>query len=923
MILSRWFGCFRCFRCFRWFKRIHFFFILLPLALFSFCLLSGCTSMEPMVCYRDGQVFCTTEDKVPVISWDACYRRGLSCMEGECWQEAVHEFQWAIDLRYKDRRNARAFGMHFRDEYFPHRETGICYLHLDKVDDALTELELSLGQTPSARAKHYLNQARRKYLSITQQDTAAPAIHIKSPQGDKYLTGHTPFQFEGNVVDDQFVAAVSVQDNPLFIELAKPEVPFTSSVDLEEGWNTIRIIAEDLADKRAEKTIRVYLDQQGPLVIINPIKPVNPSKPSDPIDPFNPIEEDPMKDLDDITITALVYDQSGIVSFQMNDEEFFSPGYEDRYDDKDDGKDGGMDGGEDVSKDDGKDSEKDGGENGGKDGGRYDGQYDDQNDGQFDNQFDGQVRIIEKTFPFSPDLKSISFQTRDRAGNITKGQISLLPARREQKQAMRLAALDVENSIPPPVLLPRQGAGKSILFTIFHPPQEKLVTYYQEIFLDGEIEAQDGLQRVTYTLEAEQRVNNKIQKIKLIDWKDLFNAGELANAEVRKAFEEINQQDAWQNIGQGTGRGSGKDGRQEPGEGPGQEPGEGSGQYGGQESGRGPGRGAGQKPKGRGADPKRVREILRKNTLVYLSHVIPLNIPDNFEPLLKEPREETRKGQVKEQTKGQVRGDVKGQIKEQVKEPITNFTLTLQAEDNSGNKEERQFRIKKIPREEIIKGEERMYLAIIPFDFAKTEAEDFDVDYAYDQIMKYFTLQDRFNLVKEKDLPWDFIETERRTGRACNEYVAQQIIERTPAEGVICGDIQKLKDGIQINAYFMEIDSGRDCPCQECCLFHDVFTPANGDMAFRISGLAMKFRDSFPICTGTIEEKKGQTIQVNIGSEKGLFPGMRYNIFKCNRQRELLNKAAIRQVEKNSSEARVLEKEQHGEIENHDCVRTR
>jgi hypothetical protein len=124
-------------------------------------------------------------------------------------------------------------------------------------------------------------------------------------------------------------------------------------------------------------------------------------------------------------------------------------------------------------------------------------------------------------------------------------------------------------------------------------------------------------------------------------------------------------------------------------------------------------------------------------------------------------------------------------------------------------------------------------------------------------------------------------------------------------------------DGIEIKAVFRDAEKG------EPLLFHDIFTPgdATKDLKAIISGLAMKFRDSFPVCSGTIINKEGLTIYVDVGSEKGLFPGMKYNIFKD--EQELISMASINKVEGGSSKAKVTEQEKSQEIREGYRVRTR
>lgn len=320
------------------------------LLLFLLISLVSCAKVQKRICIKDGTQYCVTADRIYVVNWDACYRRGVSCMEGACWDYAIEEFNQAVDLRYKDQRHARAYGMHFREEYFPHRELGICNFRLGKIQEALAELELSMSQTPSARAKYYLNQVRRSDLLETGKDIEPPVIHMEFPE-EAFLVNQTPFQLKGIVQDDRYVAAISINQKPFFMELAEPSIPFAVPIVLEEGWNSIRIVAKDLVDRESVKRIRIYLDQQGPMVIVNPIEP------------------DQTVGLDQVRITAVVYDRSGIVSFKLDQREVPRLGVE-------------------------------------------------------------QIFLIEQAVPVLPGAESIPFWTQDRAGNITQGEIALFSAQK-------------------------------------------------------------------------------------------------------------------------------------------------------------------------------------------------------------------------------------------------------------------------------------------------------------------------------------------------------------------------------------------------------------------------------------------------------------------------------------------------------------
>ena len=89
--------------------------------------------------------------------WWNHYERGLSFAEGEFYQEALADLKEAISQREKDQRMARTYGMHFID-YFPHRELGIVYYQIGNLEKAREELQLSLSQFPTSKARYYLDR---------------------------------------------------------------------------------------------------------------------------------------------------------------------------------------------------------------------------------------------------------------------------------------------------------------------------------------------------------------------------------------------------------------------------------------------------------------------------------------------------------------------------------------------------------------------------------------------------------------------------------------------------------------------------------------------------------------------------------------------------------------------------------------------
>lgn len=740
-------------RQFRLFHNQLFFFLSFSISIFI-CLF-GCNPPKPNICLKNGQPYCVTNDLTYIIDWDSCYRRGLNCIKGKCWEYAVDEFKEAIRLRGVDKRNVWAHGLHFRDEYFPHRELGICYFHLNCFEGAIQELELSLSQTPSARAKYYLNQSRRSHLMATSGDKTIPTIHLEIPE-EGYLTNQNPFHIKGMVKDDQFVAAISFninkhEPNPLFIELAQPTISFTFPVSLEEGENTIEVIAKDLLNRKTSKCIHIYLDQQGPLVIVKPIRK-------------NHIEESGK-----IRLTALVYDQSGITSFQLNNREVPRVGRD-------------------------------------------------------------RLCLIEENIPTPPGEENILFWTQDRAGNITQGDISFLSARRELKTALQLACAELGNPIHY-VNAPAQESNQEyISFNIIcincYKPEvltpikltldeltiDELVSPEDKILLVGKIISQNPIRIAELQIGQKKRELYKSDN-KLINWQEIINDIYEQEQHSRKYYETV-------------------------------------------------------------------KDILQRDTEKFTSQEITLE------------------------------------------EELT--SLILRVEDNLGNIKIKKLNIRKIPSEKLYPNKQRMILAIVPFDHITEDGEeksacDYDQDYIYNELIKNFTNQNRFNLVDQDKLPWEIIAKECRKGRMSSEFMAQEICETTYAEGVICGNIKKKNDGIiQVTADFREKEMGKSC------LTHDVYSLEN-ELKQCIFALADKFRTSFPRHEGNIIGRDRKFIQVDLGRGMDIFEGMIYNIFRDKNEKKLLGKAIVKEVEedKELSKAKILEKMDNSKIKARHLVRVR
>ncbi len=234
----------------------------------------GCMVVSPPPIYRkNGLTYGDINDYTYIEDWDSCYRRGISYGRGGYWEDAVYQFLKAIRERPKDQWRARTFGMNVLDEYFPHRELGIVYLHQGRIKEAIEELSLSLTMTDSGKAKYYLNKAHRQWLQEGGWDETPPVIHLLPESAgarEVFFTNTSLYQLEGRIEDDFFVASIVINGTPLFNELAQPTIFFQEKTALSLGMNTITCEASDLIGHKAIRDLKVYLDIQGPLVLVGP-----------------------------------------------------------------------------------------------------------------------------------------------------------------------------------------------------------------------------------------------------------------------------------------------------------------------------------------------------------------------------------------------------------------------------------------------------------------------------------------------------------------------------------------------------------------------------------------------------------------------------------------------------------------------------
>ncbi len=257
---------------------------------------------------KDSIKYCVTEGAFTGKSWEY-YERGISCSQGGFYLESINAFQTAIGGRKIDQWRARTFGMHFMD-YFPHREMGVAYYHLEKYQDAINELEMSLSMAKSAKATYFLNKARKADLEQRKVDQSSPTVRISTPV-DGTVTNQLNAKLSGIAEDDTFIASVTINGFPVWLELSKKRFNFEMEVDLKEGINEVKVIANDLVGRSTEKTLTIKVDRDGPLVTIDDVRDFNGN-----VKIAGQVADDAGIEYVDINGTEIVFRKSTELSFE-------------------------------------------------------------------------------------------------------------------------------------------------------------------------------------------------------------------------------------------------------------------------------------------------------------------------------------------------------------------------------------------------------------------------------------------------------------------------------------------------------------------------------------------------------------------------------------------------------------------------------
>ena len=242
------------------------------LALLLLVVIAGCAVERGTVYVKDGKQYGVTASGIWRERWWNYYERGSSYAEGEFWDSAITDFQAAITQRQDDQRRARTYGCTSSITFHTANwasSTTVSARHAD----AIRELETSLENVDNAKAKFYLNKARQSLLQQRGSDTAPPRIRLDTPPNE-LITNRFMVEVTGQAEDDTYVSSVIINGRAQFVELAEPRIPFTQAITLHDGENTVDIVAADLLGHSTRERLTVYLDRQGPLLILDRLEVV-------------------------------------------------------------------------------------------------------------------------------------------------------------------------------------------------------------------------------------------------------------------------------------------------------------------------------------------------------------------------------------------------------------------------------------------------------------------------------------------------------------------------------------------------------------------------------------------------------------------------------------------------------------------------
>jgi len=200
--------------------------------------------------------------------------------------------------------------------------------------------------------------------------------------------------------------------------------------------------------------------------------------------------------------------------------------------------------------------------------------------------------------------------------------------------------------------------------------------------------------------------------------------------------------------------------------------------------------------------------------------------------------------------------------------------INIEVQDAGGNTEAKTITInRQAPKVHQIGS--RMSVAIMPFE--KTGELYSSADIVYDNLVSSFADQERFKIVSRgAELETALREMKLSQTDLVDKGKAVQIGKMVAAEGILMGTIRETKDGIEVYARLVNTETS--------ALFDtkDVYGADKSlpQIQYITSGLALKFKHSFPLLEGMVVKVSGRDIYADFGTAQKIKKDMKFIVFR-------------------------------------------
>jgi len=108
---------------------------------------------------------------------------------------------------------------------------------------------------------------------MEQQGQTAQIPEIVLDVPDMIRTNKKAIIISGKVIDSQYIQQVFIADRPYSIDSGKTNVAFSKELLFSEGEHCISITAKNLLGGSCTKTVKIQVDQTGPVIVIQKYVP--------------------------------------------------------------------------------------------------------------------------------------------------------------------------------------------------------------------------------------------------------------------------------------------------------------------------------------------------------------------------------------------------------------------------------------------------------------------------------------------------------------------------------------------------------------------------------------------------------------------------------------------------------------------------